>query len=443
MKNAIEGLLGLPDTVLTSIALMLPQRDRLDFAYSCTLLHACSREWFPELTVHLPSKDAKRLAGWLAKSQAKAHVTMNSYLQISDVQAGLAALRRGGACVVSLGPSRFRGPQGFPLAALEGLTALTRLDLRQAGRKQGRWEDLARAPALAELFVESAEETAGSMAVLARLQHLTLLHLGYFATDWDGPQLLSHDFLPPVLTAMTALTALELKGAGPDEEAFGWDMLAALPALRRITYSNNEYFERLPAVVSRLTELQYVDLSFNNLRTASRLRPLRHLLDLDLCKNEMTEVPALTSAALTRLILGGNSVKRGFGRLAALLQLQELQVGHGGKASSGWEVLGALRRLRHLGALADSLTELPRGLSQLTALTSLVVKLNWESRRGVRKHSVMSGWECLWPLSRLQTLELYCMVSRQPPPALPQQLERMQRAGLAVTVTTNPWPTWY
>ena len=57
---------------------------------------------------------------------------------------------------------------------------------------------------------------------------------------------------------MTALTALELKGAGPDEEAFGWDMLAALPALRRITYSNNEYFERLPAVVSRLTELQYV-----------------------------------------------------------------------------------------------------------------------------------------------------------------------------------------
>ena len=168
---------------------------------------------------------------------------MNSYLQISDVQAGLAALRRGGACVVSLGPSRFRGPQGFPLAALEGLTALTRLvgcsgsanrrsavastrgsawwawplwasrcrrvcpqtpaftlptspqgrggvlahshetahmccsprfpppqDLREAGRKQGRWEDLARAPALAELFVESAEETAGSMAVLARLQ---------------------------------------------------------------------------------------------------------------------------------------------------------------------------------------------------------------------------------------------------------------------------------
>ena len=30
MKNAIEGLLGLPDTVLTSIALMLPQRDRCD-----------------------------------------------------------------------------------------------------------------------------------------------------------------------------------------------------------------------------------------------------------------------------------------------------------------------------------------------------------------------------------------------------------------------------
>jgi len=195
---------------------------------------------------------------------------------------------------------------------------------------------------------------------------------------------------------------------------------------------------------------------------------------------------------------GNQALPRVFGQLTVLTSLK---IGYRGAKSAGWGVLGNCRQLRvlvrgqgygwvsgggqaggwlrwagnrtaagtaqlpvrnncqlcganscactppppwhlHLqGLLSDSLTELPPELSQLTGLTCLTLKNNWKGRPKVRT----TGWEHLYPLTRLQTLTLYAHPSQHKPhgPDPPAELARMHQTGLALSTKTNPWPGWY
>ena len=177
--------------------------------------------------------------------------------------------------------------------------------------------------------------------------------------------------LGPQIGALAHLRWLDLSEMG----------LADLPAelgtlpLRRLYLSDNA-FERLPAAVSSLTGLDYLNLDRNRL---SSLPPevggWTGLRWLRLSGNRLADLPAEAArwTSLERLYLRGNAFESVPESVCALPALQQLDLGRNQRLATLPDAIGNLASLTRLDLDYTAVTRLPDALGKLRGLRTLVL----------------------------------------------------------------------
>lgn len=222
--------------------------------------------------------------------------------------------------------------------------------------------------------------------------------------------------VPALLAPMTALTTLELdhqiqlcSGSGLGQ------ILQALVALQELSMSMCQ-LAAVPAALSRCTQLKHLNLSFNKLADGwQHLQPLAQLqhlsvsdtaflppslqqltqltgLELDSCSNVAAFMPHVAALRLLRsLDLMMNSLTEVPAEVAALTALTALFLCVN-QLRGGFDHLRPLVQLRELALHNNDLAEVPAAIAALTALQTL------------RLDKLRAGWQHLRPLAQLQTL---------------------------------------
>jgi hypothetical protein len=234
---------------------------------------------------------------------------------------------------------------------------------------------------LRALHIRSADISgagvAGAIAGLTNLRHLGIV--------W-GQKDCALDpvtYIPAAFSALVQLTSLDLSGTYITEQ--GLEGVFVLPALKQLDLSGSSYLERLPSSISRLTSLEV--LKFND---------------------------------ATAVCLPGS--------MTALTRLRGLEWGSmgGGDDPLQLDVVWRLRSLQHLVLSDDTMTELPAGVAQLTALTQLSVKA-----------PLKKVPDSLTTLADLQVLQLHANPFGGPPfrAVLPQGITELSKLTRVVFPT--------
>ncbi|KAL4426081.1 hypothetical protein ABPG77_002667 [Micractinium sp. CCAP 211/92] len=465
------------------VAAALPQADRLRLAATCRTLRSGSLRWFPEVQAELTSGNrasARSLAAWLCLYRARAHVsfradTVTLYdsrrkTAVPSMLRLLAARPAAAASVTLLSACRSTWPDGFPcevptrcllaFPSIEGLqcgfdfllvgpveplwqlTQLQRLKLR-GYYLSGDWTGIACLSQLQHLELEDPFDAAAVPlpAGVSNLQALTRLSLGWrpahqqqqAATGLEHLRSLAGTLadlnlagrhlaaIPPVLTALTALTRLNLSH---NSIKGGWGQLQALPRLRKLdpaslTFIGGGLAAAPPqlAACSRLTRLKLGSLerifAVDSLSVLGSLHSLQHLtisllLDVDAVPAVLSQLSKLTHLSLQA------SCSTGFSNLQPLTLLEELSIF--GTNMQEWQA----------AELAATLAALPSVTSR--ALSSLSIQPSWDP-----------AWRAILQMTQLRALALDCCAC-EPPPAGLSNLQALTRLSLGMRLDLRQQP---
>lgn len=249
------------------------------------------------------------------------------------------------------------------------------------------------------------------------LSYLTELKLGNWA-DYNKQQRNKLAQLPPQISRLTKLQYLdlssnELSALPPD--------LAQLTQLQLIDLSNN-HFEQLPDWLGDLPQLQFLDLSNNQLAVVSpTLTRLERLQRLNLSKNLLRQIPESFAnlQQLQRLDLSHNYLQQFPDAVSALSLLQQLSL-IGNQINALPPDIALLHNLRICYLNNNQLSALPREFAQLQQLQRLYMS-----------HNVLSDFpEAILSLKNLQLLDLRNNSIGQLPDAL-SQLQRLEYLDIA------------
>ncbi|KAJ2656329.1 protein phosphatase regulatory subunit Sds22 [Coemansia sp. RSA 1200] len=148
--------------------------------------------------------------------------------------------------------------------------------------------------------------------------------------------------------------------------------LANVPTLKELDLYDNR-LKRVDSGVAALTQLEYLDLSFNNIRAIEGVDAMIDLRDLFFVSNKIQTIENLSRLALLRqLELGANRI-RAIQNLDQLECLEELYLGK--NKITRLENLGGLRKLRILSIQSNRITRI-EGLEKLELLEELYLSHN-------------------------------------------------------------------
>ncbi|MBI5715702.1 MAG: leucine-rich repeat domain-containing protein [Chloroflexi bacterium] len=175
------------------------------------------------------------------------------------------------------------------------------------------------------------------------------------------------------------------------------EALGQLTQLQSLNLSYNQ-LTTLPEWLGQLTQLRSLDISYNRLTALPRsIGKLTQLKSLDLSGNQLTTLPEALGqlTQLQSLRLSNNNLTPLPESLGQLTQLQSLDLSSN-QLTALLESLGQLTQLQSLDLSSNQLTTLPESLGQLTQLQSLNLSIN--------QLTALPEW--LGQLTQLQLLEL-------------------------------------
>ncbi len=240
----------------------------------------------------------------------------------------------------------------------------------EAYREAERRIEAARQGGATELDLQNLELT-DVPELIGQLTNLKKLVLG--GDFWrDARNRLKE--LPDAIAQLTQLESLDLSFNQLTElpEAIG-----ALTQLRTLNLSGNQLTE-LPDAIAALTQLQSLNLYDNQLtELPEAIAALTQLKTLDLSHNQLTALPDAIAqlTQLQSLNLYRNQLMELPDAIAALTQLQSLTL-HDNQLTELPEAIAALTQLRTLNLSGNQLTELSDAIAALTQLQELGLHFN-------------------------------------------------------------------
>ncbi len=177
--------------------------------------------------------------------------------------------------------------------------------------------------------------------------------------------------LPAAIGSLRGLRWLDLSEIGLDDLPAE---LGSLP-LRRLYLSDNK-FERLPAAVAALHDLDYLNLDRNRLASLPpEVGGWAELRWLRLNGNRLTSLPAEAAnwKALQRLYLRENDFESVPEAVTSLPALEQLDLGRNPRLATVPASIGSLVALTRLDLDYTAVTTLPEAIGNLRALKTLVL----------------------------------------------------------------------
>lgn len=222
------------------------------------------------------------------------------------------------------------------------------------------------------------------------------------SVNWDGNDLERLTELPESLSRLTQLQSLELTG---NQLSTLPDSLSQLTQLRSLKLSLNQ-LTTLPDSLGQLTQMQSLDLSDNRLTALPEsLSQLTQLQSLDLSNNRLTAPPESLSqlTQLQSLNLSNTQLTSLPESLVQMRQLQLLDLSRNElRAIPEW--LGELTQLRSLDLSNNRLTVLPQSLGQLKDLRVLALWQNSLRALPASIGQLRKLEKLLLPINQLKTI---------------------------------------
>tara|TARA_Y100000588_G_C14021152_1_gene824351 strand:- start:186 stop:959 length:774 start_codon:yes stop_codon:yes gene_type:complete len=179
--------------------------------------------------------------------------------------------------------------------------------------------------------------------------------------------------------------------------------------IERLSALNCEHISEIPVTITKLKNLKWLPLAYNEITDINILRKLPRLKELDLAHNNIREIKAISHLEnLNDLNLSHNLKLRDFSPLAKLKKLRKLDISYNNLTDL--KILGGhLSKCKSLRVLKLSINDITstRGLEGLTNLQELDLHFNKEL-------SDIRGLECLANLKVLNLKDTGLELSEKP-----------------------------